>query len=132
MIIIPIENKLKINIFDLKEYLFNSYEKLKFETNKGKFEINGDIIYIIKPIDGEYIYKLENKNKNINFIIKSENIENKIQVYDLPFNFTYENIQIKEYKLHKNSILILNIENDNTFFLPFFNIVCITHIILYN
>jgi|UniRef100_A0A6C0CHL1 hypothetical protein len=111
MFIVPINN-LKINISELETYLFNNYEKLLFNTNEGKFEIHGDKIYKIKDTEPTNIYTLE--NSKYSFHIKEN--DNKKEIFHIPINYKYEKMEVKQYQLHKNSILTLIIENKTNFY----------------
>ena len=114
MLIIPcIKNK--INISELETYLFNTSEKLYFKTNEGDFEIFGDKIYKIKKNEHSEKFFLENKKQIFEFNLK-KNKDLKKEIYYIPINYTYEKIKTKQYQLHNNSILTLNIENDNYFY----------------
>ena len=46
----------------------------------------------------------------------SSNKDFKKEIYYIPINYSYEKIKTKQYQLHNNSILTLNIENDNYFY----------------
>jgi len=114
MLIIPTK-KYKINISELETYLFNTSEKLHFNTNEGIFEIFGDKIYLINEKKSEDSFLLENKKEKYEFNLKKYN-DFKKEIFYIPINFKYEKIITKQYQLHKNSILTLNIENGNYFY----------------
>ena len=114
MLIIPCQ-KNKINISELETYLFNTSEKLYFKTNEGDFEIFGDKIYKIKENEHSEQFFLEHKKQIFQFNLK-KNKDSKKEIYYIPINYSYEKIITKQYQLHKNSILTLNIENDNKFY----------------
>jgi len=114
MLIIPCQKK-KINISELETYLFNTSEKLYFKTNEGDFEIFGDKIYKIKENEHSEKFFLEDKKQIFEFNLK-KNKDLKKEIYYIPINYSYEKIKTKQYQLHNNSILTLNIENDNYFY----------------
>jgi hypothetical protein len=114
MLVIPCQ-KNKINISELETYLFNTSEKLHFKTNEGIFEIFGDKIYKITEKNNCEKFVLENKNELFEFNLKKNN-DLKKEIYYIPINYTFEKIKTKQYQLHKNSILTLNIENGNYFY----------------
>jgi len=114
LVIIP-SQKNKINISELGTYLFNSTEKLYFNTSEGNFEIFGDKIYKMKEHEHNDMFLLENNKKNYNFYLKN-NTDFKKEVFYIPINYTYEKIKTNQYQLHKNSILTLNVENNNHFY----------------
>lgn len=114
MLIIPCQKK-KINISELETYLFNTSEKLYFKTNEGEFEIFGDKIYKIKENEYSEKFFLEDKKQIFEFNLK-KNKDFKKEIYYIPINYSYEKIKTKQYQLHNNSILTLNIENDNYFY----------------
>jgi len=114
MLIIPCQKK-KINISELETYLFNTSEKLHFNTKEGDFEIFGDKIYKIKENEHSEKFFLEDKKQIFEFNLK-KNKDFKKEIYYIPINYSYEKIKTKQYQLHNNSILTLNIENDNYFY----------------
>lgn len=114
MLIIPCQKK-KINISELETYLFNTSEKLYFKTNEGEFEMFGDKIYKIKENEYSEKFFLEDKKQIFEFNLK-KNKDFKKEIYYIPINYSYEKIKTKQYQLHNNSILTLNIENDNYFY----------------
>jgi len=114
MLIIPTK-KYKINISELETYLFNTYEKLYFKTNEGEFEIFGDKIYKIRENEQSEKFFLEHKKQIFEFNLKKNN-DLKKEIFYIPINFKYQKIITKQYQLHKNSILTLNIENGNYFY----------------
>jgi hypothetical protein len=114
MLIIPTK-KYKINISELETYLFNTSEKLHFNTNEGIFEIFGDKIYLMNEKKSGDSFLLENKKEKYEFNLKKNN-DLKKEIFYIPINFKYEKIITKQYQLHKNSILTLNIENGNYFY----------------
>lgn len=114
MLIIPCQKK-KINTSELETYLFNTSEKLYFKTNEGEFEIFGDKIYKIKENEYSEKFFLEDKKQIFEFNLK-KNKDFKKEIYYIPINYSYEKIKTKQYQLHNNSILTLNIENDNYFY----------------
>jgi len=114
MLIIPCQ-KNKINISDLDAYLFNTSEKFSFKTNEGNFEIFGDKIYKIKENERYDTFFLENKTQIFDFNLKRKNNFKK-EIFYIPINYTYQKIKTKQYQLHNNSILTLNIENDQHFY----------------
>ena len=104
-----------INTTELETYLFNSSEKIYFETNEGKFEICGDKIYKIYKITIDEQYCLDNsKNRSFHFNIKQNDY--KKEIYHIPIYHTYQRIYVKQYQLHKHSILTLIIENGTDFY----------------
>jgi hypothetical protein len=114
MLIIPTK-KYKINISELETYLFNTSEKLHFNTNEGIFEIFGDKIYLMNEKKSGDSFLLENKKEKYEFNLKKNN-DLKKEIFYIPINFKCEKIITKQYQLHKNSILTLNIENGNYFY----------------
>ena len=114
MLIIPCQKK-KINISELETYLFNTSEKLYFKTNEGEFEIFGDKIYKIKQHEHSEKFFLEDKKQIFEFNLK-KNKDFKKEIYYIPINYSISKIKTKQYQLHNNSILTLNIENDNYFY----------------
>jgi hypothetical protein len=114
MLIIPTK-KYKIDISELQTYLFNTSEKLYFITNEGEFEIFGEKIYLINKKKVDDTFLLENKSDKYEFYLKKYN-DLKKEIFYISINYKYEKIITKQYQLHKNSILTLNIENDNTFY----------------
>jgi hypothetical protein len=69
MLIIPTK-KYKINISELETYLFNTSEKLHFNTNEGIFEIFGDKIYLMNEKKSGDSFLLENKKEKYEFNLK--------------------------------------------------------------
>jgi hypothetical protein len=114
MLIIPTK-KYKIDISELQTYLFNTSEKLYFITNEGEFEIFGEKIYLINKKNTDDTFLLENKTDKYEFYLKKYN-DLKKEIFYISINYKYEKIITKQYQLHKNSIVTLNIENDNTFY----------------
>lgn len=114
MLIIPTK-KYKIDISELQTYLFNTSEKLYFITNEGEFEIFGEKIYLINKKKTDDTFLLENKTDKYEFYLKKYN-DLKKEIFYISINYKYEKIITKQYQLHKNSIVTLNIENDNTFY----------------
>jgi len=88
---------------------------LYFKTNEGEFEIFGDKIYKIKENEYSEKFFLEDKKQIFEFNLK-KNKDFKKEIYYIPINYSYEKIKTKQYQLHNNSILTLNIENDNYFY----------------
>ncbi len=114
MLIIPTK-KYKIDISELQTYLFNTSEKLYFITNEGEFEIFGEKIYLINKKNTDDTFLLENKTDKYEFYLKKYN-DLKKEIFYISINYKYEKIITKQYQLHKNSIVTLNVENDNTFY----------------
>lgn len=114
MYIIPC-NKYKINISELETYLFNTSEKLVFKLEEGVFEIFGDKIFLIKETKSAEIFLLENKKQKYEFSLKKNN-DFKKEMFYIPINYSYKKVKTKQYQLHKNSILTLNIENEDYFY----------------
>jgi len=69
MLLLP-NTPYNINTTELEPFLFNSSEKIYFETNEGKFEICGDKIYKIYKITIDEEYCLNNsKNRSFHLFI---------------------------------------------------------------
>jgi len=116
MLILP-NNIDKINTSDLESILFNSFEKIYFKTSEGTIEIHGDKIYKLYEIESHETYILDNpKNKNFTYNFNIKKKDHKKEIYYIPINYNNNKIQVKQYQLHKNSILTLIIENNTDFY----------------
>jgi len=109
MLIIP-STKNKINPSLLVSYFVSKYEKIFFHSNEGMFEIHKDKVFKINETDTHSEYNIDKHHFNL------KHNDRKRETFYIPMDNKCEKKFIKNYKLHKSSILTLVVENEEKYY----------------